>query len=225
MNKGSKLWYLERFDLMRKLKMKDVKHLEKQLTMKKIPKGEFLYFPQHAAHHVYFIKEGIVKIARYMDDGTEDIKFILGAGNILGELSMLNEDQGEDFAVALDDCVICFIDKGTMKELISENQIFSAEIHKILGLRIRKPEQRLESVLYKDARTRILEYLDTFKEEFGKKEGDKIVVKNFLTQSDMARLTSTSRQTVATVFNQLREAGLIDYDKEKFVFKNRKLIG
>ena len=38
--------------------------------------------------------------------------------------------------------------------------------------------------------------------------------RNFLTHSEIARLTATSRQTVTTKLNKLRRKGIVDYNEK-----------
>ncbi|MDX1628103.1 MAG: Crp/Fnr family transcriptional regulator, partial [Fulvivirga sp.] len=205
----SKFWYLEQFNMMKKLSKDDMMYLKEAMTMKQISADTMLYFPERAEKFIYFLKEGTVKIAHYTEDGQEDIKAIVGPGNIFGELGLVGGESPNDYAVAMEDCLICFIDVATMRDMMEKNEALRTEIHKIMGLRIKRLERRLESIIFKDSKTRILEFLEDFKHDYGKIKGEDIVAKNFLTHADMAKLTATSRQTVTTVLNELRADGWI----------------
>ena len=222
MENKSKFWYLERFDLMKKMSMSEMKYLEKAMVMKKVEKDAFVFFPEKASQYVYFLKEGAVKITHYTEEGHEDIRYILNKGNIFGEMALVDNEDSRDHAIALENCLVCFIDVNTMKDMMLNNRALSIGIRKVIGLRIKKLERKLESMLYKDSKTRVVEFLDEFRQEYGSLQDDVIVAKNFLTHADFAKLTATSRQTVTTVFNELREKGLIDYDKHFMTFKSSK---
>ena len=49
---------------------------------------------------------------------------------------------------------------------------------------------------------------------------DVILVKHNLTHLDMANLTATSRQTVTTVLNELKEQNLIHLERNKFLIRD-----
>lgn len=223
MENKSKFWYLERFNLMKKMKMADLKYLEKAMVMKKVNKDTFIYFPEKANQHVYFLKEGTVKISYYTEDGKEDIRCILGRGHIFGEMALMVDGDNKEYAMALEDCLLCFIDVNTMKEMMLKNRSLSIGVRKVVGLRIKKLERRLEAVLYKDSKTRVIEFLEEFKQEYGHSKNGVVTAKNFLTHADFAKLTATSRQTVTTVLNELRQKGIIDYNKELLTFKGPML--
>ena len=102
------------------------------------------------------IADGTVKILNYSDDGNEIIKGILSKGEIAGELAILGEEKRSDFAQALDDKTsICQLNLDQMQDLMKEDQSFALKINKLIGLRIRKLERRLDSLVFKDVKTRL----------------------------------------------------------------------
>jgi CRP-like cAMP-binding protein len=46
------------------------------------------------------------------------------------------------------------------------------------------------------------------------------MVKNQLTHQDIANLTGTSRQTVTTVLNDLRDRNIINFDRRKILIRD-----
>ncbi len=165
----------------------------------------------------------MVKIVRYLEDGREDIKSILGPASLFGELALVEGESPGDCAIALEDCLICFVDVPSMQRMMDENNALKTEVFKIMGLRLKRLERRLESIIYKDSRTRIIEFLEEFLQEYGQENSGKWQARNFLTHTDIAKLTAASRQTVTTVFNELRSKGAIDYDKKTITANSLQL--
>lgn len=192
--------------------------------MKWLKKDTYLTFPEMANKYVYFLKQGVVKIVTITEDGKEDIRALIKDGNIFGELALVGKENPNDFAVALENCLICFVDVPTMKRMMEENSALQTEVYKIMGFRIERLQRRLDSIIFKDSRTRILEFLDEYKKEFGKKDGSMITAKNILTHEEIAKLTATSRVTVTTVLNELKALNLIAYDTRKISFLSNKLL-
>jgi len=56
-------------------------------------------------------------------------------------------------------------------------------------------------------------------EKYGKKIKVEVLVKHDLTHQDMANLTATSRQTVTTVLNDLKEKDLIYMERKRFLIR------
>lgn len=220
-----KYWYLEKFDFTQKLCKEERVHMEKSMVMKKVDKDTMLHFPEMKEKFIYFLKEGMVKIVHYNEDGRETIKYLVSPGNIFGELALLeNDENSNDYAIALNDCTICFMDVEQLNMMMQENKDLSISIRKLIGLRLKKLETRIESLIFKDAQTRIVEFLAELFKEFGKEEGQGLKVKNFLTHDEIAKLTASSRQTVTSVLNDLRKKGIITYSSKYIELNGSKVL-
>lgn len=223
MNDKAKLWYLEHFDVLQKLSKDDLVNMEKAMVMKSLSKDTMLSFPEMRNSYVYFLKQGVVKIASIDDEGREMIKYLVKPGYLFGELALLESNEHpDDYAIAAEDCIVCFMEAEKMKQMMLALPEFNLRVRKMIGLRIRKVENRMRDMIFKDAKTRIAEFLIEFVKEFGKEENGGYRVKNFLTHDDIAKLTATSRQTVTSVLNILRQQNLIAYnEKELQVFTSK----
>lgn len=221
MGDNSKLWYFEDVDLFEILCPTKSSNLETTHNPNLYQKDEYIYFPNDASLNIYMIAEGRVKIGTYLNDGKEIVKSILGKGEIFGELALAGEDKRSDFAQAMDDNTrVCPMTIDGLKQLMKDNQQLSLKIFKVLGFRLRKMERRIESLVFKDARTRIVEFLKEMAEEKGQKVGFEMMIKNHLTHKDIASLTGTSRQTVTTVLNELREQNIINFDRRRILIRD-----
>ena len=205
--------------------MDELKKIEKMTSMRTIKKGEFIYFPDTPSTSVFFLKKGRVKILSYTDDGKEIIKKILWPGDIFGELGLMDEEKRSDFSEAMDDNVlICAMDKSDMMKMMGTNDKLNIKVMKLIGLRLRKMERRVMSLVGKSARTRLVEFICELAEERGKKVGDEILVKHHLTHQDIASLNAISRQKTTSILNDLREQNLINFDRNSILVRNLKKL-
>lgn len=215
------LWYFENVDLYEMLcphKLQDQKDTHQYYYYKK---GQFIYFQDQPSDHIYMIAQGSVKIGSYSQQGKEITKTILRKGEIFGELALTGEDHRLDFALSMSDNTgVCSMGIDMMQNLMVKNKALSLKIFKLIGFRFRKLERRLESLVFKDARTRIVEFIKEMAEERGQKVGFETMVKNQLTHQDIGNLTGTSRQTVTTILNDLRERNLINFDRRKILIRD-----
>jgi CRP/FNR family transcriptional regulator len=174
-----------------------------------------LRFPEKLNKYVYFLKHGVLKVMATDENGKEAIIYLIKPGNLFGEIGLFGDfEYVEEYAVAVEESVVCFIDAAKLKQWINENEDLRVRIFKQMGTRLQKMENRLLSMLFKDAQHRIYEFLIDFVKDFGTKTEEGYEVKNFLTNDDIAKLTATSRQTVNSVLNDLREKKWIDYNKD-----------
>ena len=188
-------------------------------------RDQFIYIPEDSATHIYMIVNGRVKIGHYLENGDEVVTAILTKGEIFGELAMAGEEKRRDFAQAMEEVTICPLTTEELKELMYENKELSFKILKLIGLRIMKLERKLELLVFKDARTRIIEFLKDAAAWKGVKVGFETMIQTKLTHKDIASLTGTSRQTVTTILNDLKEKNLINFNRKQILIRDlEKLV-
>lgn len=181
-------------------------------------KSDYIYFEEDAANKVYLIEKGKVKIGYYNEDGTEVVKAILKKGELFGEKAILGEEKRDEFAQSLDNSTsICPVGVDTMHDLMRDNKTFSLRIYKFIGYKFSKLERRLQLLLFKDSKTRLLEFLNELYTDYGyncEKTGDQIINHPY-TQKDIASLIGISRPTLNILMNELKEASIIDFNRRQ----------
>ena len=215
------IWYLENVNVMNLMCpnkvgtgiMDDVAH-------KTVQKGAYIYLPNEHADKIYMIDEGRVKIGTYSNTGKEITKAILGKAEIFGELSLIGQQKRRDFAIALEDCKMCVVTVDEIKMMMRERSDFSLFLMKVMGSRMLQMEQRLESLVFKDSRTRIIEFLKGLADKKGQRVGYEMLVRKFMTHQEIANLTATSRQTVTTVLNELRNKNIITFNRRRLLIRD-----
>lgn len=212
------LWFFEDVNLFKVLCPHKFKAFKNDHDFDAYKKKDYIYFEEDAANKIYLIEKGKVKIGYYSDAGDEVVKAILTRGELFGEKAILGESKRDEFAQSIDNKTsICPIGVQTMHELMRDNQTFSFKIYKFIGLKFKKLERRLQLLLFKDAKTRLLEFLDELCTEYGydcEKTGDHII-KHPYTQKDIASLLGTSRPTLNILLKELKDENYIDFTRKE----------
>ncbi|WP_298497308.1 Crp/Fnr family transcriptional regulator [uncultured Algibacter sp.] len=212
------LWFFDDVNLFKVLCPHKFKAYKKDHDFDAYKKQDYIYFEEDSANKVYLIEKGKVKIGYYSEDGAEVVKAILTRGEIFGETAILGESKREEFAQSIDNSTsICPVGVNTMHELMRNNQTFTLKIYKVIGFRLKKLERRLQLLLFKDAKTRLIEFLDELCSDYGydcEKTGDKIIQHPY-TQKDIASLIGTSRPTLNILLNELKEENIIEFSRKE----------
>lgn len=202
------------FKLSKRLSHKDVIDLGTNLSMEYFKKGDKIGLKRNNQCDVYFLKLGALKIIHLNDNGEEVIKYIINEGEIFGILGLTEGENINDYAVAMEDAVVSIIDADTLKKMMNDNPELNNYLFKLAGSRINKLERKLESLIYKDAKTRIKDFILDYIIDFGVRHEGYVVAKNLLSNKEIGKLTSTSRQTVNKVLNNLKLKQIIDFDEK-----------
>jgi CRP/FNR family cyclic AMP-dependent transcriptional regulator len=219
---NNSIWFFDNIDVFQILCPHRFKEFAKDHNFSFLKKNDYVYFEEDAANKVFMINHGKVKVGYTTEDGEEIITAILVKGQIFGEKAILGEEKRNEFAQALEsDTSICIIKLDVMYDMLRRNNEFSLKIYKFIGYRFRKLERRLQIMLFKDAKTRLLEFIKELGEDYGFVNaitGDK-VIRHPYTQKDIAALIGLSRPTLNVLINELQNENVIAFERKEIVLK------
>ena len=181
-------------------------------------KYSFIYHPDTPSDVIFFLARGTVKIGTHSADGKEVIKSLIHPMAMFGELGLIGEKKRQDFAQALkEDVHVYTLRVSDFKKLMRNNFELCNSVMSLFGGRLMQAETKLESLIFKDARTRIIDFIKDSVSKRGRRVGYEMLLKHSLTHQDIANITCTSRQTVTLVLNELKKLDLIYFNRGKIL--------
>lgn len=221
MNPAAKESFLEQFPLFTTLSAEEKVQLSDMMECQVKPKYSFVYLPGETSDTIYFLTKGTVKIGTHSSDGKEVIKSLMHPLAMFGELGLVGEEKRQDFAQALKEDIHLYVLKvEDFKGLMRHNFDLCSHVMQLFGSRLIRAENKLESLIFKDARTRIIEFIKDSVNQRGRKVGYEMLLKHSLTHQDIANITCTSRQTVTLVLNELKKSDLIYFNRGKILVRD-----
>ncbi|MEK7432598.1 MAG: Crp/Fnr family transcriptional regulator [Cyanobacteriota bacterium] len=219
-----KIWYLENLNLFSKMSMKEKMHLDKITVMSETDKFKPIFLPGDKANNIYIIKTGKVKISKLFEDGKQITLSILNPGDIIGEMSLLGEEEQNTVAEAIENTYLCIIEKNEFENLLLMNPILNLKITKLIGWRLRNIENRIENLIFKDVTSRIIHILLELAKSYRKETPEGIEIDLRLTHEELSQLVALNRQTVTTKLNELKQQGLIEIKRARIILKDIKKL-
>ncbi len=186
-------------------------------------KGEFIYFQGDVSATIFLVNSGKVKIGFIDESGEEFVTAYLKKGDIFGENILLGENHRKEFAQSVEkETTLCSVTLNQVEEILKDNQSFSTKIYKLIGIKLKKIERKYQIMLFRDTRTRVIEFIKELKEDDKSPSllynGD-LIIKNPFSQNEIAKLVGTSRSTYNIIINNLEKEGLLSYQKNKIIIK------
>ncbi|MDI9258007.1 Crp/Fnr family transcriptional regulator [Flavobacterium sedimenticola] len=216
-----KYWYLRDHKLFWTLSMNQIKQLCIITGFKKAKKGDIIYFSSSDVPRVFLLKKGKIKIVSVDENGNETIKDIIEKGDLFGELTLENDKNSNEYAKALtDDIIICSFLLSDFEDLLLRNPGLALSYTKFVGLKLKRIKNNYANLVSKDAKTRLLTFIKDWAERDGKRDGNRIIIENYLTQNDIAQIICTSRQTATVLLNELEENGLMHYGRKEIIIED-----
>ena len=217
---AQQFWFLEKINLKSLFCPTKLGAAAAEVEHRIFPKGQYIFLPGEYADKIFLLEEGRIKIGSYNESGKEIALAIIDPGEVFGELPLAGVQNRRHFAMAMEDTTCCVLTVDMMKGLMRQHSGLSFFLMKVIGSRMLDMEQRLQSLVFKDSRTRIIEFLVDLAMKKGHRMGYEHVVRKFITHQDIANLTATSRQTVTTVLNELEKNKLITYNRRRLLIRD-----
>src|SRR5919106_4238118 len=162
---------------------------------------------------VYIILHGTVKI--HIEQGERDVIIsIMGAGDVLGEMSLIDSVGRSASAVTLENSLMLWMDRLTFNYMLDNFTPVARNLVRILSARVRLSDQLIQALATLDVNGRVARQLLAFAEKYGHEKNGGIQIRIVLTQGDIADLVGASRKRVNQAMVLFREQELIDTDAE-----------
>lgn len=216
----TKYWRLRRFQLLDGLSDAEVKELGVICDVDVLERGTVVYQPGEPGEHVFIVAAGAVKLSRVNEDGREVNVGVLGPMEIFGERALNGDARRSERAAVLEDAVVFAIPRHGLERFLFAHPEVALRVTKLMGERLRRVETRIQDILFKDVRTRLAHTVVRLAEKFGEDipEGRRIGLR--LTQTDLAQLIGSTRETTSTIFNEFRRDGLLDSDDQYLIVRD-----
>lgn len=179
-------------------------------------RGESLSYGDGEFTKIYLLVKGKIKLAEFNNSENELIKDIITAPDIFGDLSMDGRPSKNEYAEALTaNTVVCVFATSDFKKLLQEIPMMALAYAIMVNGKLRRLEHRHADLVFCDAKSRLIRFIKNWAQTDGNKVGNKIILNNYLTHTDIANVISTSRQSVNVLLNELRQSGVIFYDRKR----------
>jgi len=187
----------------------DLEKLQKVFKPRNYLKNSMIILEEEYGDLVFVVKTGTIKITRVNDEGKEVILALLGAGEIFGELAILDGEARSANALAQENCQLLAINKEDFLDILKHNFSISYNLLCELAKRLRKSDQQIEALSLSDAEHRIGVSLLNLAEDMGVIRKGKVTIQNLPFQQDIANMAGTSRETVSRVMKILENKDMI----------------
>jgi CRP/FNR family cyclic AMP-dependent transcriptional regulator len=216
---GSSL--LGRVLLFKALPAEALSELAGHLRSRRYGKGDTVFYEGDPGTSLCIIDEGRVKLALTSSEGREIIVDLLGPGDVFGELALLDGEPRSADAVAIEPTRLYLLHRDEFVRFLLERPGVAVELLGVLSRRMRRDTQLLQDAAYQDVPDRLARTLLRLAET---PHGTEPAATPRLTQSDLAGLVGTTRETLNKWLGIYQDEGLIRLSKgQVFVLAPDKL--
>ena len=195
-----------------------VETLAQRSTLKKITKGELLFYQDDLADAVYIVRSGCISIFMGMPDGRELVINVMRPGDTFGEIALFTDQSRSTGAMGREDAEVVSIPQQAFMEIVEEEPELLRRVLEMTAQRLRVSGERESALAFLDASARIARVLLTLEEQTDTKGVIEI------TQEDLSQHVGLTRQTVASTLGKWRRDGWVDTTRGAISIQNRGVL-
>lgn len=195
--------------------------LKNNSTCTKYKKNEIIYKEGDKPTGLICLSNGKVKIFKEGVGGREQIVRMAKPVGFIGYRALFAEENYLASAVAIEDCIICTIEKHALTRLLAENAELSMNIIKSLASELGFSNTRTVTLTQKHIRGRLAESLIFLKDTYGFEE-DGETIKVYLSREDIANLSNMTTSNAIRTLSAFASEEIISLEGRKIQIKDMK---
>jgi CRP/FNR family cyclic AMP-dependent transcriptional regulator len=217
---------LETIPMFHGLTPTEQRHLHDLLGVRTFPAGVDILTAEQPGDVAYIILDGTVKVQVDRPDGTAVIIAILRAGEVVGEMSLVDSLGRSATVVAMEQTTLAWLTHTVFWNCLRSMPTMTYNLAGILSRRLRLSNAHVAALATLDIEGRLADQLLALGEEYGEAtahDGCRIPFR--LTQGDLAALVGASRVRVNQILVSWKQNNLLTVDRRHLVtLLNRRAL-
>lgn len=210
----------ERNFLLGKLSPNEIDALLRYSRVERYPAGEEIFAKGSPGNSMMIVLRGSVRISSISLTGKEIVLNIINAGQIVGEIATLDGGERSGDAVAMTDCELLVLNRRDFMPFLENHADICLMLIKILCQRLRQTSEQVEDLQFRHLEGRIAKALLHLSERSGSSGVDGRVLELHMSQSELANIVGSSRESVNKQLQAWHKAGFIDLAKGSIVIRD-----
>jgi CRP/FNR family transcriptional regulator, cyclic AMP receptor protein len=183
---------------------------------------EVLFLAGDPGEGCYRIDDGLLKVAMVSRAGSERILAFLGAGAIVGELSMIDGRPRSASVVAVRETAVSFLSRAAFAGFSQRRPEIYKSLVTILARRLRETDVVVAAASFLPLKGRVASTLLDLAENFGQDVGSgRIVIRQKIGQADIAAMAGIARENVSRILNDWKRRKLVSRLSGYYCLENK----
>jgi CRP-like cAMP-binding protein len=190
----------------------------------RLAKGDILFAEGEPGEKLFLIETGKIKLGHTSPDGRESIIAVLGAGEMLGELSLFDPGPRTATATAVTSTKVLSMSHEALLPWLVGRPDLAVSLLAALARRLRRTNEALADLVFSDVPGRVAKALLELGGKFGEDTPAGMVVNHELTQEELAQLVGASRETVNKALADFAQRGWVTIEQRSVTLLDRERL-
>lgn len=213
---GVDIEFLRRVALFAGLTDDDLRALSRSLVERRYAAGEVVFPEEETGRSVYVVREGRVKVSRWLPSGRELILAYHDPPEHFGEMALLDGRTAPATVTAVARSAIVSLDRVRFETLLREPR-FSRTLLEVLCARCRDAWQQIEILNKREPEARIRMALHRLCKSHGQRVEGGTRIEMRLTHRELANMVGVTRETATRAIARLESDKLVEVRSRVFL--------
>ncbi len=192
----------------KELNSETIIQMSKQASYIRYDQEETIFLEGEENYKVYFIYEGFATVSRISESGSEKIIHIFQKGNFINE-TCIDGRKTSTTVTVMENSKVLILRKNDVIKWMKNDFEFNKLIVESLTNKLRSSYRQIKNLGLKKINSRIVARLCKLARDYGEKNQESISIHIRLTQSQLASMVGTTRESTSRFLKQLEREGII----------------
>ncbi|NPV75662.1 MAG: Crp/Fnr family transcriptional regulator [Anaerolineae bacterium] len=171
--------------------------------------GEYIYFLEDPAQHLFIIAEGRVKLLRHAVGGKDVLLELLVPGEFFGSLSDQDNSIYPDTAQAQTAVCALTISTEDFRKILKMYPSVAITVMDAISDRLQSAHETIRQLSMQSAEKKISYMLLKLARKLGQPQSVGLLIQTPLARDDLAEMTATTPETASRIISQFQKEGWI----------------
>lgn len=200
------LRFLKQIELFHKMTESQLQLISQTMVSRQYAMGETIFYEGDRGDMLYIIRSGQVRILTYGLDGSETSVIMFGqAGDIFGELAVIDGLPRSATAVALDDTILLTMSREAFRQHMQRMPQLADNFMRELSRRVRYNTVQINSLVSLPVPQRLARQLIELAQIYGRATPEGVMINISLTQQHLASMVGATRESINKCLRHFRQ--------------------
>jgi len=188
--------------------------------------GAPLFMQDDEPDGCYALFEGTVAVSVLSHSGEESLLAVLGEGDLIGELGLIDNQSRSASIIALEPCRFGFLSRAEFQRFADKHPSIYRHMLQILSARLRATNVSFTSQQTLPLSGRLAVVLLRLAKGFGEPldGGKRVLIRQVFTQEVLARMAGGARENVSRQINKWRKDGTLSKISRYYCIENAEAL-
>lgn len=184
------------------------------LRRRRYGRGDTVFYQGDPGLSLCIVETGRVKLSLTSAEGREIIIDLVGSGGVFGELALLDDEPRSADCVAIEPSELLLLDRPEFVDCLLKRPQLAIDLLAILSRRVRRDTMLLQDAAFLDVPARLARTILRLADA---PTGGGTATTPRLSQTDLAGLSGTTRETLNKFLGIFQDEGLVRLEKGRIV--------